>query len=78
MTATGTTASGSVWSPARRQVPSDDASSRARPQGRDEARESPPPADIHPRMGTEKIGGGAVGGMWSSLRRRSAENGPCR
>jgi len=68
MIATGTTASVSVWSPARRRVPSDVASSRARPQGRDKARESPPSADIQPWMGQEKAGGGAVGVVRRLLR----------
>lgn len=64
MIATGTTASGSVWSAARRLWLPDDASSRARPspaKGRDEAMESLPPTDIQLRRDAEKAGGGAVG-----------------
>jgi hypothetical protein len=48
MTATGTTASGSVWFAARWQRPTDDAASRA-PLGGDETSESPPRAEIGPR-----------------------------
>jgi len=62
MTTTGIRASVSVWPPARRQAPPDDAPSRARsPQfgDRDETRESPPCADIQSEGGPEKVQGGA-------------------
>jgi hypothetical protein len=58
MNATGTTASASVWSAARRQRLPDDASSRARTWSRDETRESSPQTDTCPRAG--KACGGAV------------------
>ena len=64
MTPTGIRASVSVWPPARRQAPLDDAPSRARPPqfgGRDETRESPPCADIQSGRGPEKGQGGAGG-----------------
>ena len=62
MTATGIRASVSVWPPARRQEPPDDAPSRARSLrsgDRDETRESPPCADIPSERGPEKAQGGA-------------------
>lgn len=58
MTTTGTSASASAWSLARRQKLPDDASSRARPSGRDETKESSPWTDICLRV--EKAHGGAV------------------
>ena len=57
MTATGTSASGSVWFPARRPWLPDVASSRAR-CNRDETSEYPPRADI--RLRGEK----APAGQW--------------
>ncbi len=58
MIATGIRASASAGSLARRQKLPDDASSRTRPRGRDETKESPPWTDIRPRV--EKARGGAV------------------
>ena len=57
MIATGTTAFASVWCAARWPWPPDDAPSRAR-LNRDETNESPPRADICPRV--EKACGGAI------------------
>ena len=57
MTPTGTSVSGSVWFPVRRQLPPDDAFSSAR-CNRAETKEIPPRADICPR--TKKARGGAI------------------
>lgn len=63
MNATGTSDSGSVWFPARRQSPADDAPSRARSRAscgrcdRDKTRETPPRSDIY--IIVEKARGGA-------------------